>query len=296
LTTTPAFYFALLFLMGAAWGLTQPLSKIAVSTGHQHFGLIVWQLVFSIVILAAINLYRRRGLPTGRGYLIRYFVIAVAGTIIPNAFSYAAAHHLPAGILSIVMSLVPMFALPMALALGMERFSALRLLGLICGAIAIVLIAGPDAALPDPSLAIWVLIAVIPPFFYAFENAWIAFYGRLDLDPIQLILGASIMGLILVLPLALATGQWIDISQPWGAAELALLGSSTLHIIAYCGFIWLIGQTGSVFASQVAYLVTACGVVWAMLLLQESYSGWVWLAMALMMFGLFLVQPRKGTA
>lgn len=33
---------AILLLLGAGWGLTQPLAKIAVSTGHGHFGLIFW--------------------------------------------------------------------------------------------------------------------------------------------------------------------------------------------------------------------------------------------------------------
>lgn len=291
-----AFYFILLFLMGAAWGLTQPLSKIAVSTGYQHFGLIVWQLVFGVVILAAINLVRRRGLPLGRGHLVRYLVIAIVGTIIPNAFGYAAARHLPSGILSIVMSLVPMFSLPLALALRMERFNAARLTGLVFGAFAVVLLAGPNAALPDPDLAIWVLIAAIPPLCYALENTWVAHFGRLDLDPVQIILGASIVGLVMVVPLALATGQWIDIRNAWGPPEYALLASSALHIIAYCGYIWLIGRTGSVFASQVAYLVTGCGVLWAMVLLDERYSGWVWAALVLMLVGLFLVRPRKVSA
>jgi hypothetical protein len=31
-----------------------------------------------------------------------------------------------------------------------------------------------------------------------------------------------------------------------------------------------------------------------MALLGESYSGWVWAALGLMMLGLFLVQPRES--
>ena len=34
------FFTGVLLIMGAGWGLTQPLSKIAVSTGYRHFGLI----------------------------------------------------------------------------------------------------------------------------------------------------------------------------------------------------------------------------------------------------------------
>ncbi len=289
-------YFLLLLLMGAAWGLTQPLTKIAVSTGHLQFGLIVWQLVFGIAVLLAINLYRRNGLPIGRRYMLRYGVVALAGTIIPNSISYQAAVHLPSGILSILMTLVAMFSLPMALLIGLEKFQPFRLVGVLLGAAAMVLLVGPDASLPDPSLGVWVLFAAITPVMYAFENTWVSRYGVLDLDPVQVLLGASLFGLIIVVPMALGTGQWIDITQPWSEPEFALLGSSVLHVFAYAGYIWLIGRTGSVFASQVSYLVTGCGVLWAIVLLNEGYSGWVWSAMALMMVGLFLVQPRDRQA
>jgi hypothetical protein len=34
---------AVLILIGAAWGITQPFAKIAVSDGYRHFGIIFWQ-------------------------------------------------------------------------------------------------------------------------------------------------------------------------------------------------------------------------------------------------------------
>ena len=40
-----AFYTGALILFGAGWGLSQPLAKIAVSTGYEPLGLIFWQLV-----------------------------------------------------------------------------------------------------------------------------------------------------------------------------------------------------------------------------------------------------------
>ena len=45
-------------------------------------------------------------------------------------------------------------------------------------------------------------------------------------------------------------------------------------------------------ASQTSYFVTGSGVCWAMLLLGERFPPLVWAAMALMLMGLALVQPR----
>jgi drug/metabolite transporter (DMT)-like permease len=102
------------------------------------------------------------------------------------------------------------------------------------------------------------------------------------------------LALIIALPLALLSGHWIDPLRPWGAPELAISLSSVLHVAAYVGYVWLVGVSGAVFAAQLAYLVTGFGVVWSMLLLGESYAATVWAAMALILVGLALVQPRPA--
>ena len=73
----------------------------------------------------------------------------------------------------------------------------------------------------------------------------------------------------------------------------ALIGSSALHALLYASFVWLAARAGSVFASQSAYFTTASGIVWAMVLLGERFSPWVWAAAAVMLCGLALVAPRE---
>lgn len=283
----------LLIILGALWGVTQPLSKIAVAAGHRDIGIIFWQFAFGAIVLGALNLLRGKGLPFDRVSLIYYLVIALIGTLLPNWAGFMAAIHLPSGILSIVIATVPMFAFPMALALGMDRFSTLRFLGLLMGLLAIVLIALPDSSLPDRGTAIWLLVAVIAPLFYAAEANGVAKWGTFGLDPVQVLLGASLVGVVMAAPLAVYTGEWINPVQPWDPGHWAILGISAAHTTAYTTYVWLVGRTGAVFASQVGYLVTGFGILWAKLILGESYSPWVWGALALMLLGVFLVQPRN---
>jgi drug/metabolite transporter (DMT)-like permease len=280
--------------IGAAWGITQPFAKIAVSEGYRHFGIIFWQFVLSGVLLWAVNRARGRGLPFLRRHVSLYVIIALIGTLLPNSASYTAAIHLPSGILSIVLSLVPMMSFPIAMALGMDRFSTLRFTGLVLGFCAILLIALPETSLPEPSMVWWLPMALVAPAFYAVEGNFVARYGTEGLDPVQVLLGASLVGCILAAPLALVTGQWISPLPPWGAPDLAIVGSSAAHALAYSGYVWMVGRAGAVFAAQVSYLVTAFGILWAWILLGETYSGWVWAAIALMFAGLFLVQPRRA--
>jgi drug/metabolite transporter (DMT)-like permease len=283
--------FALL-IMGAGWGITSPLSKIAVSTGHQPLGLVFWQMVIGAVLLGAIVFVRGGRLALGRRQITLYLAIALLGTILPNTASYRAAAHLPAGVMSIVIAMVPMFAFPIALALGQDRFSIARVVGLGLGLGGVALLVGPEASLPDRAMVAFIPLALIAPFFYGLEGNFVGKFGTAGLDPIEVLFGASVFGAVLSLPLALGFGHWLNPLGGFGAPESALVLSSIVHALVYAGYVWLVGRAGAVFAAQVSYLVTIFGVGWAMLILDEAYSGYIWGALGLMLLGMFLVQPR----
>ncbi len=283
---------ALLALLGAGWGLTQPLAKIAVSGGYRPFGLIFWQLALGAAILGAITRLRGERLPLGGAHLRLYALVALFGTVLPNSASYAAAAKLPSGLLSILISSVPMFAFPIALMLGNDRFSAPRFLGLLFGLGGVLLIVGPEASLPEAATAAFVPLALVAPFFYGLEGNLVAKWGTYGASPVQTLYGASVIGLAMALPMAVVSGQFIDPRPPWGLPDAALALSATIHVFVYTGYVWLVGRAGATFAAQVSYFVTGFGVFWAMALLGEAYSGWVWGAMGMMVVGLFLVQPR----
>ncbi|MEP3347895.1 MAG: DMT family transporter [Litoreibacter sp.] len=284
--------FTALFVMGAGWGLTQPLGKMAVDGGHRQFGLIFWQVVITGAILGAICLMRGKPITFTRNQLWACLIIALVGTVLPGAGTYAALEYLPAGLVAILLSLVPMMAFPVAVLLGNENFQWSRLAGLAFGLCGVLLIVLPEASLPDRSMVAFIPLALIAPLFYAVEGNYVARWGTAGLDPLQLLLGASVIGALIAGPLALWRGQFINPNISYGLAEWALIGSSLIHAFVYSAYVWLVGRAGPVFAVQVSYLVTAFGVVWSIWLLGERYSLWVWAAFAILLFGLALVQPR----
>lgn len=283
---------ALLVLIGIGWGITQPLGKIAASSGHPPFVLIFWQLVICVAVLGAITLARGRRLSLRPAALQFYGVVAVLGTLAPNATFYISVARLPAGIMSIIISTIPLITFPMALALGIDKFDRRRLMGLLLGLAGVALIALPRASLPDPAMAAFLPLAMVGPLFYAMEGSYVARFGMAGLDPIAAMLGASIAGVLFCVPILGLTGEWVSPMPPWGAPEGALLLSSALHGLLYAGYVGLAARAGAVFATQTSYVVTASGVCWAMLLLGERFSPWIWAAAALMLGGLTLVRPR----
>ncbi|NEY91015.1 DMT family transporter [Rhodobacteraceae bacterium KMS-5] len=290
-------YAAILALIGIGWGSTQPLGKIAASTGHAPFGLIFWQLVVCVAVLGVLTVLRGKRLPMTRRALEFYVVVAFLGTLIPNYTFYLSVARLPAGIMSIIIATIPLIAFPIALALGMDRFSMRRIVGIVLGLSGVLLIALPQASLPERAMVAFLPVAMIGPLFYALENTYVAARGTGGLDAIQAMFGASLAGLVFCGPIMLALGHWFPMPMPPGRAEWALIGSSALHALLYASFVWLAARAGSVFASQSAYFTTASGIVWAMVLLGESFSPWVWAAAGLMLGGLMLVNPReRGSA
>jgi len=286
------FFVAVLIWLGIGWGSTHPLGKIATETGHGPFGLIFWQQVVMVIVLGAIALVRRKGIRL-TGPAIRFYVIvAVLGTLIPNGTFYASVAHLPSGVMSIIIAMIPMLAFPMALALGMDRFSALRMVGLVLGLTGVALLAAPGAALPDAAMLAWLPVALVGPLFYAMEATYVAWRGTQGMDALQAMLGASLAGLILCAPVMLLMDQSYS---PWPLErdDWALIVSSALHALLYATYVWLAATAGAVFAAQSSYLVTAAGMIWAMVLLGERPSATVWLALVVMLGGLALVQPRE---
>ncbi|QUJ77043.1 DMT family transporter [Sulfitobacter albidus] len=287
-----AFFSAVLLAMGAGWGLSTPLSKIAVSTGYGPFGLIFWQLMLGIVLMGGACVLRGTPLPLGRAAIRAYVAIALIGTVFPNTLSYSAAVHLPSGIMSLLLSIIPMFGFAIALALGNDTFARRRFVGLVFGLVGVLILISPTVDLGLPVPLGWAAVYLVVALFYAFEGNYVARWGVAGLDPFQLMLGASVVGVLCIAPPMILRGQFIAPVWPLPVAQAALIGSSVLHVVVYAAYVWLVGRAGAVFAVQVSYLVTGFGLFWAWLILDERLGPGAWIAACAMFAGIYLVQPR----
>lgn len=290
------FYTAFLVVMGAGWGITQPLTKIAVSTGYGHFGLLFWQLLIGAALMGTICALRRVALPLTIATMRLYLILALVGAVLPNSLSYQAAVFLPAGVMALLISTVPMFAFVIALMLGNDHFRWRRVIGLGFGLFGVLLIVAPAVDLGQDIPVVWAAIYLVTALFYAFEGNYVNKWGTQGLDPFQIMLGASLTGLIIVTPFAMTTGQFITPDWPLQAPQMALVAGSVVHVFVYASYVWLVGRAGAVFAVQVSYLVTGFGLLWANLILSEAYAPTIWLALAAMFVGMYFVQPRPKVA
>ncbi|MEL6196306.1 MAG: DMT family transporter [Pseudomonadota bacterium] len=294
-TTTalhPAALWAGLFAVGLSWGLTQFFMKGAMTGGYHPIGAAFWQAAIGAVVAGAALLATGRKLPLSRHHAAFYAACGLLGTALPAALSFEAIRHLPVGIQSLVISMVPILTVAMALGLRIERAEARRVGGVLLGFAAVALIVVPDSSLPDPALAVFVLLPLVSATCYALENIVIAKFRPPGVDALQIGCGLLWAAVIMLAPIVLI-GGFETMPQRLDSATVQLFAVTVFNIIAYLGFVWLIGHGGPVFASQVGYIVTATGVLSGVVFLGERHGLTLWLAMALLFAGVALVSPRR---
>jgi drug/metabolite transporter (DMT)-like permease len=298
---TPLWAWAVLLFLGVTWGLTFSLAKIATSEGAHPLGITLWEAFLGAAILGAVTLVRRRPVSTESWALQLYAICGLIGTVVPGVLFFYAASRVSAGVLSITVTVVPILTFVLSALFGLDRFGFLRVMGVLFGALAVVLLVAPEQSLANPGAnpgagpwaGPWVLAACAASACYAVENLVIALRMPGGADSFTVAFGMFLAATIMLAPVVAVTDSFVPLAWPWGPVEWSIVGMALASALAYSLYIYLIAQAGPVFASQVAYAVTLAGVLWGMALFGERHSSWIWLSLALMLAGLALVTPRK---
>jgi drug/metabolite transporter (DMT)-like permease len=159
----------------------------------------------------------------------RYALIAGATAVaIPNVIMTLVVGHVPSGIAALLNTLSPLMTYAIALGLGVDKIHRLRVVGLGFGLAGALLVLGPRASLPDPSMWPWVLLCLWVPFFYAASNIYIGKYRPAGADSIGLAGAMQAGSFVSLLPLALAQGIHIPV-PPVHAGDWALLTQAAIN-------------------------------------------------------------------
>lgn len=291
---TTIYPLSMLLVLGAAWGLSFSLAKIATSAGIHPLGLLVWQTGGATVITFSFCMARSK-IGQYRFADLRYYAFCgTMGIILPSSAIYWASPHIPAGVLAILVATSTMMTYGFALAIRLEKFSRLRVAGIGLGFVAVLLILGLPASLPEPGMTGWALIGMIAPVCYAINPLYINHYRPPHIDSHVLAFGMLLCGFIIITPIALLNGVGHMPGPPWDRVDLAVFAIPVITGCAGLIVFELIRVSGPVYFSMVGYLVTAGGVFWAWWLFDERLGPYIWLALAFMLAGLALVNLRQG--
>ena len=286
----------MLLVLGTAWGLSFSLAKIATSAGIHPAGLLMWQAGGAAAIIFSFSLARGK---IGQLRLadLRYYVFCgTIGVILPSGAIYWVAPHIPAGVLAILVATSTMMTYTLALIIRLERLTVPRVLGIVLGFIAVLMILGSRASLPEPGMAGWTLVGMIAPLCYAVNPLFIDRFRPPGVDSHVLASGMLLCAFAIIAPVAVLGGVAFMPGPPWDRVDLAVIGMPIITGCAMLIMFELIRVSGPVYFAMVGYPITAGGVLWGWWLFDERLGTYIWLALVFMLAGLTLVNYRREQA
>lgn len=291
----------LLFAAGFCIGLIFPLGKAAVDLGLSPLLYAGTSAAGASAILAIICKIAGQRIVVDAETL-RY--AAIAGPItfaIPFATMLVVIPHLGSAIPAILQSLTPILTLGLVVALGVERPSRLRILGLLIGMVGATIIlqerngSGPDA---QAHLG-WYLLALLTPASLAVGNIyrtthWPKGHGPLPLAMLTLA-GAAVS--VALLAIVLSFAGLVSPPSAGFAVGCGLIAVQSLAIgIGYAFYFRLQQVGGPLYISQISYVNTGVGVAFAVLLFAERLSAYVWISIGLILAGVAMVNRSTPEA
>ncbi|MBM7773494.1 drug/metabolite transporter (DMT)-like permease [Actinokineospora baliensis] len=281
--------------LALTWGSSFFFIKIAVA-GLTPQQLVLGRLVLGAVTLNLILLLTGRRWPRDPRLIGHLAVVAFLLCVLPLLLFAWAGRHIPSGLSSIYNATTPLMTMAIGLALlPAERLTALRSLGILIGAVGIVVVLAPWALLADlgelsgtglPQLACLVGTA---SYGLAFTHLRKHVSGRHQHDAatiaaVQVALAAAMM--LLVAPFTAVTPVSLTTPIVLSVVVLGVLASG----IAYIWNTFIVEHWGATPASTVTYVSPLVGVALGIAVLGEDITWNQPVGALVVVFGILLSQ------
>ncbi len=289
-TRTRALHVAMLFTVGITYSLLFSVNKIAAESGVPYVAYVFWHSLGGglFLLLPCLALGRGAWPKLNWLHLRTYAVWGGLAIAAPISLLTYVAPHLPAGVMTMILILVPLFTYLFALLFRMERFRLLSVLALLLGLGGVLLVVVPGVSLPSPEMAGWVLLALLAPACFSLVTVFAGKYRPPDAPSATLACGLLLGSAVLLVPVMFGTGQLYALPGPVRGGDLAILYAALLSALIFFVFLEMVRLAGPVFATQHNYIAVLAGFGWGLLLFGERHSTYIWAATVLMFAGLAL--------
>ena len=288
-----AFDWVMLITLATVWGGSFLFNAILVAE------LPVITIVAIRVTVAALALWgfvrvTGRKIPTAPKVWGALLILGVLNNAIPFSLIVQGQTQITTGLASILNATTPLFTILVAgFFLTDERFSVLRVLGVIVGFSGVILMVGPEA-LGGLEADFWAqLCALGAALSYGFASVFGRRFRELKVDPVMVATGQVTMSSLVLWPMAL----WIDgpqdiLSLSFNAAAsmfgLAVLCTSFAYIL----YFRILERAGATNISLVTFLVPISAIILGVLVLGESIFIKEIIGMTLIGLGLAIIDGR----
>jgi drug/metabolite transporter (DMT)-like permease len=215
---------------------------------------------------------------------------------IPFTLIFWGQTHIASGLASILNATTPLFTVVVAhLLTNDEKVTGSKIAALLAGIAGVAVLIGP-AALAQPNDSLWGELACLgAALSYAFAGISGRRFRDMGIAPLDAAAGQVTASSLLILPIMLTVEQpWNDaLPTPtiWAAlAALALLSTA----LAYVLYFRILAAAGATNLLLVTFLIPVTSILLGAVFLQERLEPRHFFGMALIGFGLLVIDGRLG--
>ena len=235
-----------------------------------------------------------RKIPTSPQVWGALLILGVLNNAIPFSLIVQGQTQITSGLASILNATTPFFTILVAgFFLTDERFSVLRVLGVVVGFLGVILMVGPDA-LGGLGEDFWAqLCALGAALSYGFASVFGRCFRELKLDPVMVATGQVTMSSLVLWPIALWIDGPQDITSISFNAAASMFGLAVLCTsFAYILYFRILEHAGATNISLVTFLVPISAIILGILVLGETIFIKEILGMVLIGLGLAIIDGR----
>ena len=274
----------MLFALAAVWGASflfiriavDPLGVVAVADGR----LLIAAGTLAVILIPAGKLARPRA-PWRK-----YFILGAVNAAAPFTLIALAETRLDASLAAIINAATPLFSALVGVAVGDERISVRRGIGLVLGMAGVGLVVGLAHQTINLGFLLAALCSVLAALCYAIGTTY-AKHALAGEPPNTMAFGQQIAAGTLMLPALFLSPP----PHPGDGGALAALAALAVAstALAYLFYFRLVAEVGPTNTLAVTFLVPVFGVLWAALFLGEHLTAGTLAGGALILVSVSLV-------
>ena len=280
---------ALLFVLSSLWALHFSLVKL-VEADDSPLTILVSLLAVLCALFFILLLLQNKLFKFTFKKSLFFSVAGMFAYIIPLSVEFIVAPKIEAGILTLIVSAVPVFTLIVIWIFRLLNVTVKLVIGTLSGlAGLLILFYGNN---DNTSVSIWTVYALIIPLSYAFDAIFMEKFWPRNLDSTQVAFGETTASLIFVILLSIFYGnkyydhfQWFTISSFWILAFVTF--------IEVWLFFYILNKVGAVFVNLSSYLVMPAGFLWGFLIFGETFTSIKFISTLLICISIFMIGNQQ---
>jgi len=280
----------LLFFLSSIWALHFSLVKI-VEADKDPLSILIPLLLILCILFYVVLILKKELFKITIRKCIFFSIAGIFAYIVPLSVEFIVAPKIEAGILTLIVSIVPVFTLLIIWLFRLLNVTTKLVIGTLFGLIGIsILLFGNNYN--DVSVNIWAIYALIIPLSYAFDAIFMEKFWPKNLNTKQVAFGECVASLIFVILLSFFFGnelyhyyQWFVVPSFW-----------VLTIVTFIEvwlFFYILSNSGAVFVNLGSYLVMPAGFVWGYIFFGETFTFIKLISTLFIVISIFLLGNQK---